>query len=154
MYDLNRQKNRISPEKKLKVARAIFVLLCLSAFVCNSYLLFVQFIEGSTILSTDLKAPDDGELQAPSILVCGKPSFKKVQLDAKVSDFVENSLKLEEFLDFSVYFGGDTQNIMKINVSDKWQSFYTVFFGSCHKLELDLMVGEKFLQNIYSDMKI
>ena len=149
MYDSNKPQNRMSPEKKLKVAKAIFVLLCLSAFVSNSYLLFTQFIEGSTILSTDLKAPEDGKLKAPSILVCGNPSFKKVQLDAKVSDFEENSLKLEEFLDFSVYFGGDTQNVMKINVSDKWQSFYTVFFGSCHKLELDLMVGEK-LSSIYT----
>ena len=149
MYASNQQKNIISPEKKLKVAKAIFVLLCLSGFVSNSYLLFTQFIEGSTILSTDLKAPDDGKLQAPSILVCGKPSFKKVQLDAKVSDFEENSLKLEEFLDFSVFMTGDSQTPIKKNVSDKWQSFYTVFFGSCHKLELDLMVGEQF-SSIYN----
>ena len=142
MYASNQQKNIISPEKKLKVAKAIFVLLCLSAFVSNSYLLFTQFIEGSTILSSDLKAPENGKLRAPSILVCGKPSFKKVQLDAKVSDFEENSLKLEEFLDFSYYMAGDSQNFIKQNVSDKWKSFYTVFFGSCHKLELDLMVSE------------
>ena len=87
-------------------------------------------------------------LHAPSILVSGKTSFKNVQLDSKISDFVENSLKLSEFLVSSNFLSGNGTHQTPTNVTDEWLSFYTVYFGSCHKLELDVMVS-KSLKNCF-----
>ena len=134
----------LSHEQKFKVAKAIIVLICLSAFVCNNYLLFSQFIEGSTILSNDLITPEKGELQAPSILVCGKTSFKEVRLDTKISDFEENSLRLRDFLVDSLFVSGEFANETFENVTNKWISFHTAYYGSCHKLELKKMVKSIF----------
>ena len=134
----------LSHEQKCKVAKAIIVLICLSAFVCNNYLLFSQFIEGSTILSNDLITPEKGELQAPSILVCGKTSFKEVRLDTKISDFEENSLRLRDFLVDSLFVSGEFANETFENVTNKWISFHTAYYGSCHKLELEKMVKSIF----------
>ena len=80
-------------------------------------------------------------LQAPSILVCGKTSFKNVQLDAKISDFEENSIKLSEFMVSSLLVSGNFLYPIIKNVTDQWQTFYTVYFGSCHKLELEEKVS-------------
>ena len=99
--------NSSSLEQKFKVAKAIIVLICLSAFACNSYLLFSQFIEGTTILSNDLITPENEGLEAPSILVCGKTSFKEVRLDTKISHFEENSLRLRDFLVESLFVSGE-----------------------------------------------
>ena len=140
MYNVSKPSNNLSSEQRFCLAKAIFVLICLTAFVGNSFMLFSQFIEGSTILSNDLITPKSGMLEAPSILVCGKKSFKSLKLDTKISDFEENSLRLEEFLVSSLLMDGNYGNMSYENVSDKWITFYTAFFGSCHKLELEVMV--------------
>ena len=136
--------NSQSYEQKFKVAKAIIVLICLSAFVCNSYLLFSQFIEGTTILSNDLITPESKGLEAPSILVCGKTSFKEVRLDTKISDFEENSLRLRDFLVESLFVSGEFAHETFENVTNKWISFYTAYYGSCHKLEIEKMVKSIF----------
>ena len=147
MYVMSEQSNSLSPEQKLKIAKAIIILICLSAFVSNSYLIFSQFIQESTVLSNDLITPDGKMILAPSILVCGKTSFKNVQLDSKISDFEENSLKLNEFLVLSNFVSGNFTYSIATNITDEWLTFYTVYFGSCHKLELDVMVS-KSLDNL------
>ena len=153
MYAMSEQSNSLSPEQKLKIAKAIIILICLSAFVSNSYLLFSQFIQKSTVLSNDLITPDDKMLHAPSILVCGKTSFKNKQLDSKISDFEENSLKLNDFLVSSNFVSGNSTHQTATNITDKWLMFYTVYFGSCHKLELDEMVS-KGLNNLHQIMEL
>ena len=134
--------NIMTQDQKFKVAKAIIILICLSAFASNSYLLFSQFIQEKTILSIDLITAENDMLQAPSILVCGKTSFENVQLDATISDFEENSIKLSEFMVSSLFVTGSFSNPIVKDVSDLWQTFYTVYFGSCHKLELQDMVSE------------
>ena len=147
MQATTKPSNSSSLEQKFKVAKAIIVLICLSAFACNSYLLFAQFIEGSTILSNDLITSEKEGLQAPSILVCGKTSFKEVRLDTKISDFEENSLRLEDFLVQSLFVSGEFPHETFENVTNKWISFHTAYYGSCHKLELEKMVKSIFLNS-------
>ena len=142
MYASEKSPSSISPEQKLKIAKALFVLFCLSGFVCNSYLLFAQFIEGSTILSNDLKSAEHGMLQSPSVLVCGKMSFEKNILNTNLSEFIENSLKLDEFLKASLFYTAtDRFDKPKAqNLIDQWRPFFTAFYGTCHKLETGKMV--------------
>ena len=141
MYAKTESSDTMSQDQKNKVAKAIIILICLSAFASNSYLLFSQFIQEKTILSNDLITAEKNMLQAPSILVCGKTSFKNVQLDAKISDFEENSIKLSEFMVSSLLVSGNFLYPIIKNVTDQWQTFYTVYFGSCHKLELEEKVS-------------
>ena len=145
MYDSAKRSQDISPEQKLKIAKALFVLFCLSGFFCNSYLIFAQFIEGKTILSNDLKSPENGMLQAPAILVCGKMSFEQNILNTNLSEFTENSLKLNEFLENSYFFNhvDRLDNPLSEDVTDQWQPFYTAFYGTCHKLEVGKMVRKQ-----------
>ena len=136
--------NIMTQDKKFKIAKTIIILICLSAFASNSYLLFIEFIQEKTILSNDLITAEKYMLQAPTILVCGKTSFKNVRLDAKVSNFEENSIKLSEFMVSSLFVSGNFLHPTIQNVTDHWQTFYTVYFGSCHKLELEVMVSDHF----------
>ena len=142
MYAKTESSDIMSQDQKNKVAKAIIILVCLSAFASNSYLIFSQFIQEKTILSIDLITAENDMLQAPPILVCGKTSFKNVQLDASISDFEENSIKLSEFMVSSLFVSGSFSHSKVKDVSDLWQTFYTVYFGSCHKLELQDMVSE------------
>ena len=145
MYDSAKRSQDISPEQKLKIAKALFVLICLCGFVCNSYLIFSQFIEGRTILSNDLKSPENGMLQAPSILVCGKMSFEDNIINTNLSEFEENSLKLSEFLEAAYFFShvDRLDNQLAEDVIDQWRPFYTAFYGTCHKLEVRKLVRKK-----------
>ena len=131
MYSITESSNIMTQDQKFKVAKAIIILICLSAFASNSYLLFSQFIQEKTILSNDLITEE--MLQAPSLLVCGKTSFKNVQLDATISDFEANSIKLSEFMVSSLLVSGTFSHPIVKDVSDRWQTFYTVYFGSCHE---------------------
>ena len=110
MYAKTESSDIMSQDQKNKVAKAIIILVCLSAFASNSYLIFSQFIQEKTILSIDLITAENDMLQAPSILVCGKTSFKNVQLDASISDFEENSIKLSEFMVSSLFVTGSFSN--------------------------------------------
>ena len=146
MYAITESSNIMTQDQKFKVAKAVIILICLSAFASNSYLLFSQFIQKSTVLSNDLITAEKNMLQAPSILVCGKTSFENVKLDATISDFEENSIKLSEFMISTLFVSGNFSYPIIKNVTDRWKTFYTVYFGSCHKLELEEMVSGHFFR--------
>ena len=131
--------------KVIQIAKAVLVIFCLVGFGMNSYFIFVDYIEGSTIISTDLQHAENGVVTSPSILICGKMSFEKTELNPNVADYIENSLKLDEFLRFAMLVDGDLAHPVAKNVTDQFRSFYTVYFGTCHMLDLNVMVRFTFV---------
>ena len=135
----------LTKEQKIKIIKAFLVILCLFGFFCNSYLIVLDFIDGNTVISTDLEHPKNEGLMSPSILICGQKSFKTTKLNTNLSDYIENSLKLEEFLEFVMFIpGGDGILESKTkDISDQFRSFYTVYFGTCYMMDAKVMVSVK-----------
>ena len=130
----------LTRETRVNIVKATIVIGCLVGFFLNSYLIFVDFIEGSTIISTDLKAAEDGVLMSPSILICGKRSFKQARLDTTLTNYTENSLKLNDYLEFATFLTGFLSDSSHIDVSHQIRSIYTIFYGTCHILDIKRMV--------------
>ena len=130
----------MSNEKKIRIIKALIVIGCLVAFVLNSYFIFADYIEGNTVISTDLRSAENGTLASPSLLICGKNSFEKKQLNTNINEYWENSLKLDDFLNFTLLLEGNTLHKDIRYVTDRFQAFYTVFYGSCYMLDLNYMV--------------
>ena len=130
----------MSNEKKIRIIKALIVIGCLVAFVLNSYFIFADYIEGNTVISTDLRSAENGTLASPSLLICGKNSFEKKQLNTNINEYWENSLKLDDFLTFTLLLEGNTLHKDIRYVTDRFQAFYTVFYGSCYMLDLNYMV--------------
>ena len=130
----------MSNEKKIRIIKALIVIGCLVAFVLNSYFIFADYIEGNTVISTDLRSAENGTLASPSLLICGKNSFEKKQLNTNINEYWENSLRLDDFLNFTLLLEGNTLHKDIRYVTDRFQAFYTVFYGSCYMLDLNYMV--------------
>ena len=130
----------MSNEKKIRIIKALIVIGCLVAFVLNSYFIFADYIEGNTVISTDLRSAENDTLASPSLLICGKNSFEKKQLNTNINEYWKNSLKLDDFLNFTLLLEGTTLHKDIRYVTDRFQAFYTVFYGSCYMLDLNYMV--------------
>ena len=52
----------MSNEKKIRIIKSLIVIGCLVAFVLNSYFIFADYIEGNTVISTDLRSTENGTL--------------------------------------------------------------------------------------------
>ena len=76
-----------------------------------------------------------------------KKSFKTTKLDTKLSDYIQNSLKLEEFLEFAMFIPDGSVPTTK-DISGQIRSFYTVYFGTCYMLDAKVMVSFKLLIHI------
>ena len=127
--------------QKVKVTKALIVIVCLLGFTMNSYFIFDNYAKGKTIISTDLQPAENNMLSSPSILICGKMSFEKTELNMNSSDYIENSLKLDEFLGFAMLLDGKTLDAELKNVTDQFRPFYTIYYGTCHLLDLNVMVN-------------
>ena len=134
--------HNLTKEQNTKIVKAFVIIICLLGFFCNSYLIFDDFIDGNTVISTDIEQPTNEGLMSPSILICGKKSFKTTKLNTKLSDYIENSLKLDEFFEFAVFIpneGGHLEHNTK-DISDQLRAFYTIYFGTCYMLDAKIMV--------------
>ena len=133
----------LTSEQKIKIVKAFLVLCCLIGFFLNSYLIFGDYIEGNTVISTDLKPAENNMLVSPSILICGKTSFKQTQLNTKLSDYLNNTLKLDEVLEFAVVITNEATTPSVSNVADKFRAFYTIYYGACYMFDPQVMVRAK-----------
>lgn len=133
----------LTSQQKTKIVRVFFVFCCLLGFCLNSYLIFDDYIEANTVISTDIKSAENNMLLSPSILVCGKTSFKDTKLNTKLSDYLNNTLKLNEVLEFAAVIKHKPANLPVIHVKDQFRSFYTIYYGACYMLDLQIMVRSK-----------
>ena len=140
MEEISTPPGNMSNKKKIRIIKALIVIGCLVAFVLNSYFIFADYIEGNTVISTDLRSAENGTLASPSLLICGKNSFEKKQLNTNINEYWENSLRLDDFLNFTLLLEGNTLHKDIRYVTDRFQAFYTVFYGSCYMLDLNYMV--------------
>ena len=58
-----------------KLIKIVTTLGCVLGFQINSYVIFKEYIEGKTLLSSNLETSPTGSLMAPGILICGSISF-------------------------------------------------------------------------------
>ena len=108
-------------------------VLCIVGFVCNSLIIFKQFIDEETITLHDVEK--HGSLYFPSLTFCSLQGFKNP--NTEFSDF-----HLEKYLNNTRGFGEIIHSIDAIKVENlslhsmlKVSTTLTVFRGQCHTVE-------------------
>ena len=129
--------NSCSP-KFCKILKIITAICCFSAFMTTSSWTISHYIDGKTIVSSDFRKSKDGELLVPSILICAATSFKETKMSVNISEYLENTLKLSEFLQFAVFYRGSGHKVVPIH--NQFHPIYTAFNGNCFLLNLQQKV--------------
>ena len=79
--------------------KAVTFVICLAGFVCNSFMIFKQFIGKQTITSWDIQKSK--ELLLPSFTICSLTGVKNRITKYKhleLSNYINNTLELDEIL--------------------------------------------------------
>ena len=134
-----------------KGVKIVTVILCIFGFVCNSYVIFKQFVSNETVTSNDIT--DFSKLLFPSITMCGLSAFlgtvTKVS-DLELDNYINNTINLKEMLyeiydaDFNVLSIEPTNGTIS-DESGMWKitTTYSAFRGRCYTLEYQKEVNEK-----------
>ena len=119
--------------------KAVTFVICLAGFVCNSFMIFRQFIEKQTITMWDIQK--NKELSLPSFTICSitgvKNRITKYQ-HLELNNYINNTLELDEIL-VSI----DDLNINKLKEdTSSWHfsTIYSQFKGRCHTVRHILKV--------------
>ena len=130
--------------------KVVTVILCIFGFVCNSYIIFTQFVSNETVTSNDIT--DFSKLLFPSITMCGLSAFlgtvTKVS-DLELDNYINNTINLNEML-YSIT--DQDSNVLSIeptngtisDESEMWKitTTYSAYRGRCYTLEYQKKVNE------------
>ena len=141
MY-VNREDRR---SKFWVVVRIITVLVCLGAFVWNSYLILLQFFNGATITSNDINHCQKYDCLMPSITMCGLQGFKKKMsnfTDLELDNYLNRTVELSEML--SYIYAPDNVNYLQPSTlgnhifnESLWElsTTYSEYRGRCYTID-------------------
>ena len=134
------KKMSIEMKKKVYTAiKTITFIFCLAGFVCNSFMIFKQFIGKKTITSQDIE--HNKKLAVPSFTLCSLSGYKEKIVDyhgLTLNNYRNNTLELDEIL---VSINGMTIKDIRQN-SKLWQITitYSAFKGRCHTIRYKFKV--------------
>ena len=119
-------------------------VLCIVGFVCNSYIIFKQFIEGKRLTSLDIRKGT--KLVLPSLTICRFSGYKEAMdeyTDLELVNFLNKTLDLEEILisikDPHSYTSPIT-DIYKNVTHWKIKATYSNSRGRCHTIHYNQQV--------------
>ena len=122
--------------------KAVTFVMCLAGFVCNTFMIFRQFIGKQTITSWDVQR--NKELLLPSFTICSLTGVKnritKYQ-HLELNSYINNTLELDEIL---VSIDDLTINELREDTA-AWQfsTIYSQFKGRCHTVRHILKVRKR-----------
>ena len=109
-----------------------FVLICGSLLI--TFNTFMDFISGKTTMSFEVVA--NNKLKMPAITFCRNPPYKNIGKNLKMSDYLENTMKLE---DFFISLTGPHSGIENLNFSAlnyTIKAINTMYKGRCYTLQV------------------
>ena len=121
-------------KKKVWTAiKTITFIFCLAGFVCNSFMIFKQFIGKKTITSQDIE--HNNKLAVPPFTLCSLSGYKEKITNyqgIKLNDYLNNTLDLDEIL---ISINGMTVKDIRHN-SKLWEvtTTYSAYKGRCHTI--------------------
>ena len=89
--------------KCFMLCRITTVIILTVFFVSSSLIIFKQYIEGKTITSSGIILNTKGKQVLPAIIICREKAYDKVTDMSKLNDFLNNTMKLEYYVDDEVY---------------------------------------------------
>ena len=142
-----RVKQNISYLKMCKVSnvlKLITFIACAIGFLEISWHLLMDFLSGSTIVSSNyIKMNPNETLLSPSILICNQTGFKSSQISTNLEDYLNNTI---EYGDLFVDFGFMNQNYVPRTI-DKIRPIYTPYKGRCFVFEPSIKVSSFLTRN-------
>ena len=132
------KKMSIEMKKKVYTAiKTITFIFCLAGFVCNSFMIFKQFIGKKTITSQDIE--HNKKLAVPSFTLCSLSGYKEKitkHQDLKLNNYLNKTFNLDEIL-ISV-ITEDSKMTFEQLIENKtfWEvtTTYTRNKGRCHTI--------------------
>ena len=146
MIDLSTNKHRrvkqnISYLKMCTVSnvlKLITFIACAIGFLEISWHLLMDFLSGSTIVSSNyIKMNPDETLLSPTILICNQTGFKSSEINTDLEDYLNNTIDAD---DLFVDMGFVNQNYMPL-IMDKIRPIYTPYKGRCFIFEPSIKVS-------------
>ena len=111
----------------LKVATGILLALF---FFFNSWIIFIHYIEGKTITSSNVVINKKGKQLLPAIVVCRKKAYGSTREMSRLEDFLNNTMNL-------LYYVRDEEYnwIERNSTKFIWGSVYSYNRGHCYVLK-------------------
>ena len=126
------------------------VILCIFGFVCNSFIIFKQFISKETVTSNDINVYS--ALYLPSVTMCGLSGFKEEvndYSDLDLDKYVNNTIHLKEMLLSLSDLDNNTLIVIPFrgtifDKSARWKisTTYSAYRGRCYTIEYQKEVTE------------
>ena len=91
-------KSQYMKDRFCEIFRLTSIILCLVGFALTSSMVFYNFINCTTVISTTVVPSPSGSLEMPILLICNSSAFKEQILDTSLDGFKKNTMSLEEAL--------------------------------------------------------
>ena len=143
--DDNAFSNEYNKKRKCcMLLRVITVIFCISGFICNSFIIFKQYIGEETVTSNNIEV--NSELLFPSLTICGRHGFNEENNNLsslELERYIHNTINIDEI----IYCVQDQYSIcVKCNcsgnplldlASEKWKlsTTYSAYRGRCYTIE-------------------
>ena len=126
-----------------------------AGFAATSFGAFLSYLSGQTMISSSIVEHPEGQIP-PEIMICNKTAYKELKYYMTEDEFLENTLKLE---DFFVSFdkkilSSDNSNMSEIDYDIV--PINTIFRGRCYILKVNVKVtlGDMMLLKINTKQKL
>ena len=133
---LNLPTNRMELNLFFAIKLGIFLGL-FSGFAVTSFGVFKSYLSEQTMISSRIESYSEGQ-DFPDIIICNKTSYKKVKTFVSESEYIENTLKLEDF--FVSFHEFDTATKSQLLLDYTIIPLNTIFNGRCYIIRVNVKV--------------
>ena len=126
----------------------ISYIICGIFFIINTYAIFIEFHNQTTIISTNVMRSQDRLLELPTLLICNESAFKEPILHTTYSGYKNNTLSLDDVLVDMLFVKDIRKSILNakpISMKASVKEVVTTFRGTCFITDEKLQVNYKFL---------
>ena len=110
----------------------------LASFGITAYSAFMSYLSGRTMVSSSILEYPESQ-NAPEFVICNKTGFKTIKKHLSVKDYVEDTLKLEDF-----FVSFKNEDLTELNYSII--PVNSIFRGRCYVFKLDSKMNGEVLQ--------
>ena len=133
-------KSEYVKDRICEIFKVSSVVLCLVGFALTSSMVFYNFINCTTVISTTVVPSPSGSLEMPILLICNSSAYKEQILDTKLDAFKKNTMSLEDALiDASLVIQNPGASILEnriVSVTKDAKEISTLTHGRCMIFDL------------------
>ena len=138
------ENNDTMQDKACKLMKFSACIICFLCFIANSYMIFLDFANNTTIISTTVIPSPGDVLESPTLLLCNTSAFKQPDLYTSLDGYKNNTMGLNDFLIDVLFVKGTLTNffnVKPVSIKESVKEIETMFHGTCFLIDKKLQVN-------------